>query len=130
MMTYRGILVFAALTWTFLLFMAAVSRSQQTFIPIPESAFPTAEEEEDIKRWIPIQCCRGNRCCFKVNMSALTPQPFDSWKVNASGQVLKRTGWTQDGQAWRCACDLQTNGTWLPHLTANTRCVFPIPMGY
>lgn len=94
--------------------------------PIPESAFPTEEEAEDIKRWIPASCCRTARCCFKITMSALTPQPQDSWKINATGQVIKRTDWTQDGKVWRCACDLQSNGTWLSHLTANTRCIFPV----
>lgn len=108
-----------------IMFFALAATRAADFQLIPESAFPTPEEAEDIKRWIPVQCCRTARCCFKISMSALTPQPQDSWKINASGQVIKRTGWTEDGKIWRCACDLQADGSWLAHMTANTRCIFP-----
>ena len=44
-------------------------------------------------------------------------------RVVATGQVLPRTGWSQDGQT-----DL-IDGKWVVHPGANTRCVFPAPAG-
>lgn len=90
---------------------------------------PTAAEEADIAEWIPVQCCRSNNCCFKVPASALHPLSRDEYVVVASGQTVPRTGWSRDGQTWRCACD-DTGKGWKVHLKADTRCIFPAPAGY
>lgn len=89
---------------------------------------PTPLEAADIARWIPQFCCRTNNCCRKVHESALIPLPGGDVRVVATGQVLPRTGWSQDGQTWRCTCDL-IDGNWVVHPGANTRCVFPAPAG-
>ena len=103
---------------------ASAQKAGQALIPIHESAFPTPGEAKDIERWIPIQCCRSARCCFKINAADLTPISKDKWIVNATQQVRDRTDWSQDGKVWRCACDM-IDGKWTVHLMANTRCVFP-----
>jgi hypothetical protein len=90
---------------------------------------PTPAEEADIAEWVPIQCCRSNGCCFKVPASALHPLSRDEYRVNATGQIIRRTGWSRDGQTWRCACD-DTGKGWKVHMTANTRCIFPAMSGY
>lgn len=89
---------------------------------------PTAEEAKDIERWIPATCCRTSGCCRKVHESALTQLSSNQVRVVTTGQVIPRTGWSQDGQTWRCTCDL-INGQWTVHERANTRCVFPVPSG-
>jgi len=89
---------------------------------------PTPLEAADIARWIPQFCCRTNNCCRKVHESALIQLPGGEVRVVATGQVLPRTGWSQDGQTWRCTCDL-IDGKWVVHPGANTRCVFPAPAG-
>jgi hypothetical protein len=90
---------------------------------------PTPAEEADIAEWIPHHCCRSNRCCFKVPAAALHPLSRDRWIVVATGKEVERTGWSRDGQTWRCACD-DTGKGWKVHLKANTRCVFPALSGY
>jgi hypothetical protein len=89
---------------------------------------PTPQEAADITRWIPQSCCRTNNCCRKVHESALIQLSDGKVRVVATGQVLPRTGWSQDGQTWRYACDL-IDGRWVVHPGANTRCVFPVPAG-
>lgn len=91
---------------------------------------PTPEEYKSIQSWISSTCCWTNNCCFKVKASALTAVvPFnDEWRVNETGQVLKRTGWSRDGQTWRCTCD-PVGSTWVAHPKANTRCIFPVANG-
>jgi hypothetical protein len=89
---------------------------------------PAPQEAADIARWIPQSCCRTNNCCRKVHESALIQMSDGKVRVVATGQVLPRTGWSQDGQTWRCACDL-IDGRWVVHPGAHTRCVFPVPAG-
>jgi hypothetical protein len=91
---------------------------------------PTAAEAEQIKKWIPVSCCRSNNCCRKVREDALIPQGNDTYMVTDTGQLKKRHSWGQDGQTWRCACDWDPKkNKWIVHPKANTRCVFPIPLG-
>lgn len=91
---------------------------------------PTPAEAEDIKRWIPQSCCRTNNCCRKVHEGALIQLPKNDVRVATTGQVLPRTGWSQDGQTWRCTCDWNdSTKNWDVHPHANTRCVFPVPAG-
>lgn len=58
---------------------------------------PTPQEEAEIARWIPQYCCRTNKCCRKVHESALIQLAGGEVRVVATGQVLPRTGWSQDG---------------------------------
>lgn len=89
---------------------------------------PTPQEAKDIERWIPQACCRTNNCCRKVHEGALIQLPNNQVRVVTTGQVIPRTGWSQDGQTWRCTCDLK-DGQWVVHPNANTRCVFPVSSG-
>jgi len=89
---------------------------------------PTPAEAADIARWIPAACCWTNGCCRKVSETALIQLPNNDVRVVTTGQVLKRTGWSQNAHTWRCTCDL-IDGKWVVHPLANTRCVFPIHSG-
>lgn len=91
---------------------------------------PTPEEARDIRGWMPIQCCWSNNCCRKVKAAALTAIDRDHYRVVITGQVVDRTGWSRDGNTWRCTCDQNYEGRWVVHLKANTRCIFPVPNGY
>jgi hypothetical protein len=90
---------------------------------------PTPQEYADIQKWIPATCCWTNNCCKKIHASAITPLSRDEYRINATGQPVKRSGWSQDGQTWRCTCDL-IEGRWVVSVKANTRCLFPVPNGY
>jgi hypothetical protein len=85
---------------------------------------PTPQEYADIQRWIPQTCCWTNNCCKKVHEGALIQLPNNQVRVATTGQVLPRTGWSQNHATWRCTCDL-IEGKWVVHPHANTRCVFP-----
>jgi hypothetical protein len=73
--------------------------------------------------WIPATCCVTNDCCWEVTESELRPLSDDHWEVVSTGQVKKRTDWSPDGRFYRCACDY-TEGHWVRHQGAVTRCVF------
>lgn len=90
---------------------------------------PTPEEAADIATWIPGACCRTNNCCRKVHESALIGLSNNQVRVRTTGQILPRTGWSQDKNTWRCTCDL-IDGQWVVHPHASTRCVFDHPSGY
>ena len=90
---------------------------------------PTPEEYADIQKWIPQTCCWTNNCCRKVHESALTSLPKNQIEVRSTGQVLPRTGWSQDKNTWRCTCD-HIEGKWVVHPQAHTRCVFDHPASY
>lgn len=89
---------------------------------------PTPQEAIDIQTWIPAACCRTNGCCRKVHESALISLPKNEIRVASTGQVLPRTGWSQDKNTWRCTCDF-IEGKWVVHPQAKTRCVFDHPNG-
>jgi hypothetical protein len=90
---------------------------------------PTEQEYKAIQKWIPQNCCWTNHCCFKVKPSALRPLYNDKKEIEVviTGQILPRTGWSQDTNTWRCTCDSIGNGQWKVHPLANTRCVFTLP---
>jgi hypothetical protein len=90
---------------------------------------PTPQEYADIQKWIPQSCCWTNNCCKKVKSSALVSLSRDDYRVRATGQDIKRTGWSRDGQTWRCTCD-NIGGKWIVSVTARTHCIFPVPTGY
>lgn len=79
-------------------------------------------------QWIPAQCCVTNDCCFEISERDVTALPNDMFRINASGQVVSRSGYSPDGRWYRCACD-NMNGKWVVHPTANTRCLFVPAMG-
>ena len=92
---------------------------------------PTEQEYAEIHKWIPATCCWTGNCCKKVNASALIQLPDNRVRVVATGQELPRTGWSQDGQTWRCTCDfVPALSIWRSHPHAKTHCVFPVPQGY
>jgi hypothetical protein len=130
----------AALCVTVSAILVANAEPIKTIPPGNDSTYddlvdPTPEEYAHIQTWMDISCCWSNNCCKKVPASALEPVPTepgekfsDHWTVKATGQVRKRTGWSQDGQTWRCTCD-HINGQWVSHPKANTRCIFPVASG-
>ena len=112
--------------WVAMLALAVLIHTARAEDLIP----PTPEEAADIATWIPGACCRTNNCCRKVHESALIALPNNQVRVRTTGQILPRTGWSQDKNTWRCACDLQSDGSWLVHPHAQTRCVFDHASGY
>lgn len=80
--------------------------------------------------WIPAYCCVTNDCCREVTEYDVTSLPDDYWRINASGQILKRTGNTPDGKWYRCYCDYDSQqGKWIVHPKAQTRCLFTPDFG-
>lgn len=90
---------------------------------------PTPQEAIDIQTWIPASCCRTKNCCRKVVPSALIPLANNEVRVATTGQVLPRTGWSQDKNTWRCTCDYR-EPDWIVHPGAKTHCVFDHPQSY
>jgi hypothetical protein len=84
------------------------------------------ETQQWLLSWIPSTCCVTNRCCFQIKSSDVQAMPDDHWLILDSGQVLKRTDWSPDGNYWRCACDSE-KGAWVVRPQARTRCLY-IPM--
>jgi len=81
--------------------------------------------------WIPHSCCVTNDCCHEVPERDVTSLPNDNWKINVTGQVLRRTANSPDGKYYRCYCDYDpAAGKWVVHPTANTRCIFPPLLGF
>jgi hypothetical protein len=91
---------------------------------------PTAAEAADIFTWIPHACCRTSTCCRKVKETDLDPVDRMKMRVNETGQIKEVNRWSRDGNVWRCACDYDDKKSkWIVHPKANTRCIFPVPMG-
>lgn len=79
----------------------------------------------DLLSWIPATCCVTNDCCWEISANELEPLGNDEYRVRATGQVRKRTGYSPDGKYYRCACDYDgINKNWVKHQGANTRCLF------
>lgn len=108
--------------YLFILLILVSFASAQELIP------PTEEEYKAIQKWIPQRCCWTNNCCMKVKPQALRPLYNDKKEIEVviTGQILPRTGWSQDTNTWRCTCDLKDN-EWVVSPFANTRCVFTLP---
>lgn len=75
---------------------------------------------------ISVSCCCTQNCCISVPSTDVEALPDDRWKILATGEELKRTGWSPDGTIIRCHCDL-IEGKWTVHPMAKTRCIY-IPM--
>ncbi len=142
----KALLVVAAVCVALVILILGASvawpQGSATIPPGNDSAYeglvdPTPEEYAHIQTWMDASCCWTNNCCKKVPASALEPlrtdpgEKFtDEWTVKATGQVRKRTGWSQDGQTWRCTCDFDNSRKmWVSHPRANTRCIFPAASG-
>lgn len=96
------------------------------FLNAPPARGHHTEEHTWLLSWIPSYCCVTNDCCREVHESDVTSLPNDFWRINASGQVLKRTAFSPNGRYYRCYCDYDsTQGKWIVHPTAHTRCIFP-----
>ena len=105
------------LLWTALavaLAYAAIHTARNA-IAHPENAW--------LRTWISASCCVTNDCCYDIQAADIRDLGNDYYQIVASGQVLKRTGWSPDGQYWRCACD-SIDGKWTVFDKAFTRCLF------
>jgi hypothetical protein len=117
--SFRQTLLVSVLTLVFLL------AYMHAFAQDAEPVLATPDQQRQMMAWIPPSCCVTNNCCFEVNSSELKSLDDDKWEVVATGQVLKRTDWSQSGRYVRCACDM-VDGHWKVHRNARTRCVFPV----
>lgn len=93
-------------------------------LPAQAQKLLTPEENAWARTWIPTRCCVTGNCCFRVKATDVTPLPEDNWKINVTGQVIKRTDYSQDGAYWRCACTMEQSG-WVVKPTSQTFCFFP-----
>ncbi|MCC6946592.1 MAG: hypothetical protein IT539_02395 [Bradyrhizobiaceae bacterium] len=73
--------------------------------------------------WIPVPCCVTNDCCWQITENEVRPIDGQRWEILATGQIQPRTGWSPDGNFYRCACDF-AEGHWIKHQGAHTRCLF------
>jgi hypothetical protein len=92
-----------------------------------------AQDYPNCSGWISQSCCCTNECCFEVEPGTVQALDVDlsEFRVVASGQIVKRTGWSKDGRFMRCACDRDdATGKWVKSPKANTRCIFPIPPSF
>lgn len=126
-----GILAYA-LRWLWIAMIAvAMLLHAYSMARAEELIEPTEQEYSEIQKWIPATCCWTGNCCKKVHASALIQLPDNRVRVVATGQELPRTGWSQDGQTWRCTCDfVPALSIWRSHPHAKTHCMFPVPQGY
>jgi hypothetical protein len=82
------------------------------------------QQNPNCEGWISHSCCCTNDCCFVVEPGTVEAVDQDHYRILATGQILKRTGWSKNGMFMRCACD-QIEGKWTVHSGAMTRCIFP-----
>jgi hypothetical protein len=76
---------------------------------------------------ISTNCCCTNNCCRSIPSTDIVPVGPDEYLIVASGQTIKRTGWSPDGTIIRCACD-KIDGKWIVYPKAHTRCLYlPMP---
>jgi len=88
---------------------------------------PSSEAFPNCRGYIGHECCCTNFCCEDVPSSAVRNIGGDMWEVVASGQVLKRTGWSPEGVYTLCHCD-NIDGKWTITPTSFARCLYvPLP---
>lgn len=112
----RGIIATAFMAGAFVLLLRGVALPQDN---------PNCHEW-GIAGGIPVQCCCSNNCCTEAQATEFEAIGNDSYRSTVTGQIVKRTGWSSGGYV-KCACDLQSNGTWMKHPRANIRCLW-VPM--
>jgi len=71
-------------------------------------------------------CCCTHDCCWPIPATDLDSLPFGQWRIKATGQEMKQTGWSPDGQYWRCACR-HTGKEWVRDVQARTSCLYVPP---
>jgi len=83
-----------------------------------------ADELKDyLRTFINQSCCYTNDCCWSISESELTDLGNGKYKINATGQIIAKTGDSPDGKFWRCACDL-VGYDWIKSNLSNTRCLY------
>jgi hypothetical protein len=78
------------------------------------------------ENFLPKECCWTNRCCFRIDRSDVVDLGEDKFRVQATGQVVRRKAYSPDGEYYRCACDYEHRiggGKYVVHPKANTRCL-------
>lgn len=108
----RGALAVAMMVCAFLFVLRGVALPQD---------FPNCTE---FGVQIPNACCCTNNCCGEAKEGEIVHFSGDEYRVVATGQILKRTGWSPDGRFIKCACDL-IEGKWTVHPRAFVRCIYP-----
>ena|SRR3990172_1208330 len=93
----------------------------------------TSNSDEALKNYLRTfmdnTCCYTNDCCFVISHIEVTDLGEGLFRINSTGQEIKRRDYSPDGQYWRCACDSvpvegSMYGKWLRHDKANTRCLY------
>jgi hypothetical protein len=79
--------------------------------------------------FVPQSCCWTNKCCYEIKAEEVVDLGNDEYRVVASGQVVKRKGFSPDGRFHRCSCDYVSPGNWRIWPGADTRCLFVPSMG-
>ena len=93
-------------------------------VALPQQMFPNCHEfKNDIGGEISTNCCCSANCCSTAKDSEFQHIKGDDYRVVATGQIVKRTGWSM-GATVKCACD-QINGVWTKHDKAFVRCLYP-----
>ena len=96
-----------------------------SLVLIVTPTYSTEATKEYLSTFIPKDCCYTNDCCWSIKETEVTDLGNNLYRINATGQQLKASGFSPDGLFYRCACDYNpTNGTWNKHQNANTRCLF------
>jgi hypothetical protein len=113
----RGAVAVIGMVGLFLLVLHRVALPQTT---------PNCDEFKDDVGRISTACCCSNNCCSPAKESEFQHIEGDSYRVVATGQIVKRTGWSH-GATIKCACD-QIAGIWTKHDRAFVRCLYlPFP---
>lgn len=79
--------------------------------------------------WIAHTCCCTRDCCRSVVPGEVEAVDVKTYRVVASGQIVPRTGWSEDGRFVICSCDyaLRADGTYGYVRGPGTKvhCLFP-----
>jgi hypothetical protein len=87
-------------------------------------AFGADPPAEFYSSFMPMTCCFTNSCCYPIEPHEVVDLGDGYYRVVASGQVVRRSGFSPDGRYHRCACDEIGRGRWRVHPQANTRCLY------
>lgn len=76
--------------------------------------------------WIPHQCSCTSNSCYRARPGEVEDLGNGSFRITATGEIIKRTEWSQDGRFMLCAFKRDENGTrWLTGPGQPIKCVFP-----
>ncbi len=62
-----------------------------------------SQEYPNCSGWIPYECCCTRNSCYEVQPGEMSQIGPDLYRVNATGQVVKRKNWSRDGRMMACA---------------------------